>query len=183
MNADQLDRHCSDVLARAIPDFCANLQRHLDDNFEALAARLQAPILNLNVRSPKRFQQQQFGARPQVAIAIVGAGSPLPVAKFLHEKQRADPSWASIRKSYAQNFTNVVMALHKKKLADAGLSPQYVLQNHRLQIFYGESHRQTMEEAWDLTAAHRLELVASQSGGPPRRPVSAGPSVIDLLRA
>ena len=97
----------------------------------------------------------------------VGAGSPLPVAKFLDEKQRADPRWASIRKSYAQNFTNVVMALHKKKLADAGLSPQYVLQNHRLPIFYGESHRQTME-AWDLTAAHRLELVASQSGGPPR---------------
>ena len=117
MNADQLDRRCSDALARAMPDFCANLPRHLDDRFEALAARLQAPLLNLNVRSPKRLLQQQFGARSQVAIVAVGAGSPLPVAKFLDEKQRADPSWAPIRKSYAQNFTKVVMALHKKKLA------------------------------------------------------------------
>ena len=78
--------------------------------------------------------------------------------------------------------TNVAMALHKKKLADAGLRPQYVLQNHRGQIYYGESHRPTMEEAWELTAAHRLELVSLQSGDPQRRPVSAGPSVVDLLR-
>ena len=74
------------------------------------------------------------------------------------------------------------MALHKKKLADQGLRPQYVYQNHRKQIYYGEAHRQTMEEAWDMTRAHREELVAIHNGVPHRLPVSAGPTVVELLR-
>ncbi len=84
----------------------------------------------------------------QPAIAAVGGGPPLPIGKFLDGKQRVDPSWLPVRKSYQQNFTNVAMALHKKKLADAGLRPQYVVQNHRKQVYYGEEHRQTLEEAW-----------------------------------
>ncbi len=76
----------------------------------------------------------------------------------------------------------MAMALHKKKLADAGLRPQYVYQNHHKQIFYGEAHRRTLEEAWELSRAHREELVALHEGAPLRRPVRAGPSVVDLLR-
>ena len=125
---------------------------------------------------------QQGGPGPQPAIAAVGGGPPLPVGKFLDEKQRLDPSWLPVRKSYQQNFTAVAMALHKAKLADAGLRPQYVVQNHRKQIYYGEEHRQSLEEAWQLTRAHREELIAIHSGVPQRRPVSAGPSVVDLLR-
>ena len=104
------------------------------------------------------------------------------MAKFLDEKGRQDHSWTSVRKSYMQNFTNVAMALHKKRLADAGLRPQYVWQNQRRQVYYGESHRDTLEEAWGLTSAHREELVALHNGVPQRRPVSAAPSVIELLR-
>ncbi len=76
---DKLARRCSDALARAMLDFCANFQSHRDDRFEALAARLQAPLLNMSVRSPKRPLQQQCGAASgPVAIAAVGAGPPLP---------------------------------------------------------------------------------------------------------
>ena len=55
----------------------------------------------------------------------------MPIGKFLDEKQRLDSSWLPVRKSYQHTFTVVAMALHKKKLADVGLRPQYVVQNHR----------------------------------------------------
>ena len=174
-----------DVLALAVPQLCATIQRHFDERFDALATRLQAQrgdnIVNLNVRSPKR-PLDQTASGPPLAIAANDGGRPLPVAKFLDEKGRQDHSWTSVRKSYMQNFTNVAMALHKKRLADAGLRPQYVWQNQRRQVYYGESHRDTLEEASGLTSAHREELVAFHNGVPQRRPVSAAPSVIELLR-
>ena len=71
--------------------------------------------------------------------------------------------------------------LKKSKLKDAGLRLQYVQQNNRLQIYYAEADRPVLEEAWRLCAAHREELVAAHSGRPMPRPVSAGPSVVDLL--
>ena len=103
-------------------------------------------LWRLAVKACKR-PVQQAGPCPQPAIAAVGGGPPLPICKFLDGKLRVDPSWLPVRKSYQQNFTNVAMALHKKKLAGAGLRPQYVVQNHRKQVYYGEEHRQTLEES------------------------------------
>ncbi len=60
--------------------------------------------------------------------------------------------------------------LKKSKLKDAGLRLQYVQQNNRLQIYYAKADRPVLEE-----------LVAAHSGRPVPRPVSAGPSVVDLL--
>ena len=183
-SADDLARPCSDVFARAVPQLCETLRKHLDERFDALARRFEAQrgdnIVNLNVRAPKRPLQN--GARqPPLSIAAVGGGQPLPVAKYLDEKQRLDPSFAQVRQTFKANFAHVAMALHKAKLADAGLRPQYVWQNQRRQIYYGEAHRPTLDEAWDLCGAHRHELMTTHSGGP-QRPVSAGRSVVDLLR-
>ncbi len=105
-----------DVLALAVPQLCATIQRQFDERFDALAARLQAQrgdnIVNLNVRSPKR-PLQQVGLGPPLAVAANDGGPPLPAAIFLDQKERHDPNWAPIRKSFMQTFTNVAMALHK----------------------------------------------------------------------
>ena len=96
-----------DVLALAVPQLCATIQRQFDERFDALAARLQAQrgdnIVNLNVRSPKR-PLQQVGPGPPLAVAANDGGPPLPAAKFLDQKERQDPRWANTREFHADFY-------------------------------------------------------------------------------
>ena len=48
-----------------------------------------------------------------------------------------------------------VQVLKKSKLKAEGESAVYVEQNHRPQLLYTEKDSPLMEEAWNLTAAHR----------------------------
>jgi len=136
--------------------------------------------VNLNVRAPKRAAPQH----PQVARSIGGA-RPLPVARFLDGKERENSSWACARRSFAPAFSMQVQILKKKRLREEGKTAVYVEQNHRPQIFYTEDDRDLMEEAWQLTTAHRGDL-AGLRGNPLDAPaiqdLTPRPSVMDLLQ-
>ena len=54
-------------------------------------------------------------------------------------------------------------------------------QNHRAQMLYTEEDRELMEEAWQLTAAHREDLTGRCAQYAPA--VQDRPSVLDMLRA
>ena len=56
----------------------------------------------------------------------------------------------------------------------------YVEQNHRAQLLYTEDDRALMEQAWELTEAHREDL-AGRNAEPPAA-VDGRPSVIALLQ-
>ena len=78
-----------------------------------------------------------------------------------------------------------VQILKKKRLREEGKTAVYVEQNHRPQIFYTEDDRDLMEEAWQLTTAHREDL-AGLRGNPLDAPaiqdLTPRPSVMDLLQ-
>jgi len=133
-------------------------------------------IVNLNVRAPKRAAQHL----PQIATDIAGAGRPLPLAKFLDEKEREDTPWESVRRSFAPAFGMLTQVLKKKKLKDEGRQGMYVEQNHRAQILYVEEDRALMEQAWELSTAHREDLMGRRE--PPVTAVHGRPSVLDLLQ-
>ena len=61
----------------------------------------------------------------------------------------------------------------------------YIEQNHRPQLRYTEEDRGLMEEAWELTTAHREDL-AGRPGNPQAAPMLQGrqdrPNVMDMLR-
>ena len=134
--------------------------------------------VNLNVRAPKRRAPHQ----PQIATSLAGVGRPYPVAKFLDSKEREDPSWKCARRSFAPAFSMQVQVLKKKKLREEGKAAVYIEQNHRPQILYTEDDRGLMDEAWELTAAHREDL-AGRSGNPQDAPaVLDRPTVLDMLR-
>ena len=135
--------------------------------------------VNLNVRAPKRPAPHQ----PQIARDLAGVGRPYPVAKFLDSKEREDPSWKIARRSFAPAFSMQVQVLKKKKLREEGKAAVYIEQNHRPQLLYTEEDRSLMEEAWELTAAHREDL----AGRPANPQVEAlamqnRPTVMDMLR-
>ena len=132
--------------------------------------------MNLNVRAPKRLASQL----PQVANYVAGAGRPFPIAKFLDQKEREDPTWSSARKSFAPAFGMLTQVLKKKKLRDEGRQGVYVEQNHRAQMLYTEDDRELMEQAWELTAAHREDLAGRREPLAPA--VQDRPSVIALLK-
>ena len=134
--------------------------------------------VNLNVRAPKRAAPHQ----PQVARDIAGA-RPFPLARFLDAKEREDPSWKCARRSFAPAFSMQVQILKKKKLREEGKAAVYIEQNHRPQILYTEEDRQLMEEAWQLTRAHREDL-AGRPGNPQEEAlvVHNRPTVMDMLR-
>ena len=137
--------------------------------------------VNLNVRTPKRAAPHQ----PQVARSIAGIGRPYPVARFLDSKERGDASWKCARRSYAPAFSMQLQVLKKKKLKHEGRAAVYIEQNHRPQLLYTEEDRGLMEEAWELTAAHREDL-AGRAGNPQAAPMLQDrqdrPSVMDMLR-
>ena len=75
-----------------------------------------------------------------------------------------------------------VQVLKKKKLKDEGRAAVYIEQNHRPQLLYTEEDRGLMEEAWELTTAHREDL-AGRLGNPQAAPMLQDrPSVMDMLR-
>ena len=134
--------------------------------------------VNLNVRAPKRPLPHQ----PPIARSLAGVGRPCPVAKFLDSKEREDPSWKTARRSFAPAFSMQVQVLKKKKLKEEGRAAVYIEQNHRPQLLYTEEDRGLMEEAWELTAAHREDL-AGRPGNPQAAPMLQDrPSVMDMLR-
>ena len=169
--AEQFSRACTEALARALPGMLDKLTAHIDGRLGHLQGRQQ---VNLNVRAPKRPAPYQV----PIAGSIAGAGRPLPLARFLDEKERLDPSWRAVRRSFAPTFGMVMQVLKKKQLKDSGDQPIYVEQNSRPQLLYTENDRALMENAWALSAAHRESL----SGGP-RVAIadSRPPSVLELL--
>ena len=72
--------------------------------------------------------------------------------------------------------------LKKRKLKEEGKAAVYVEQNHRPQLMYTEEDRGVMQEAWEMTTAHREDL-AGRSGSPRAALVAQDrPSVLDMLR-
>ena len=169
----QLARACTEAITSAVPGIIERLSAHID---ERLAQDRQQ--VNLNVRAPKRGAPHQ----PQIARSLAGVGRPYPVARFLDTKEREDPSWKSARRSFAPAFSMQVQVLKKKKLKEEGRAALYIEQNHRPQLLYTEEDRGLMEEAWELTAAHREDL-AGRPGNPQAAPMLQDrPSVLDMLR-
>ena len=137
--------------------------------------------VNLNVRAPKRAVPHQ----PHITRDLAGVGRPFPVARFLDAKEREDPSWKSARRSFAPTFSMQVQVLKKKKLREEGKAAVYIEQNHRPQLLYTEEDRPLMQEAWDLTAAHREDLTGRQvnpQDAPALLDQPERPSVMDLLQ-
>lgn len=123
--AEQLARACTDALARALPGLLDRLTKHTDERLAQDRLRV-----NLNVRAPRRARS------PQVSRDISGAGRPLPIARFLDEKEREDPTWKVARRSFAPSFGMLAQVLKKQKLCQQGAVPIYVEQNHQVQILY-----------------------------------------------
>lgn len=134
--------------------------------------------VNLNVRAPKRAAPHQ----PQITRDLAGVGRPFPLARFLDTKEHEDPTWKCARRSFAPTFSMTVQVLKKKKLREEGKAAVYIEQNHRPQILYTEEDRELMEEAWQLTSAHREDL-AGRPGNPQEEAlvVQNRPSVMDML--
>ena len=172
-SAEYLSQVCTDIVGRTVPVMIEKLSSYIDERLANLGNR---QIVNLNVRALKRPASQL----PQIANDIAGAGRPFPIAKFMDEKEREDPTWKSVRKSFAPAFGMLTQVLKKKKLKDEGRQGTYVEQNHRAQLLYTEEDRELMEQAWELAAAHREDL----TGGcePPAPVVQGTPSVLDMLR-
>ena len=135
--------------------------------------------VNLNVWVPKRTVPHQH----QITSDLALVGRPFPVARFLDEKERSDPTWKAARRSFAPTFGMMAQVLKKKKLREEGRAAVYIEQNHRPQILYTEADRPVMEEAWQLTSAHREDLAGLQ-GNPQEEAlvVQSRPSVMDMLR-
>ena len=109
-------------------------------------------------------------------------GSPLPVAKFLDQKQQGDSSLADVRRSLAPTFGTVVQVLKKRKIKEEGGGAVYVEQNQRLQIYYTEEDRDLMETAWEMTEAHREDLMSRRSGAPALPAAPRVPRVLAMLQ-
>ena len=73
--------------------------------------------------------------------------------------------------------------LKKRRLRDIGAQPTYVEQNHRPQLWYSEGDRALLQEAWELTAAHRDDMIGRRQGAPPRVALRDGPSVMDMIQS
>jgi hypothetical protein len=173
----QLARVCTDIVTRLLPRLLERVTAHLDERLATLEARQH---VNLNVRAPKRAAVHNH----PVVRDIAHAGRPLPVARFLDQKEREDPSWSSARKSFAPSFGMQVQVLKKRKLKADGVQGVYVEQNHRPQLLYTDEDRPLMEEAWALTEAHREDLTGVRQAvvGPRAAASGSRPSVVDLLR-
>ena len=173
---EQLSRMCTDIVARALPVVVDRLTAHIDERLAHLESRQR---VNLNVRAPKRAAPHQ----PQIARDLAAVGRPVPLAKFLDQKERDDPTWTCARRSFAPAFGMTVQVLKKKKLREEGKVAIYIEQNHRPQLLYTEEDRELMEEAWRLTTAHREDL-AGRPGNPQEEAlvVQNRRTVMDMLR-
>ena len=168
---EQLARMCTEIVTRALPAVLEKLTAHIDERLAHLDSRQR---VKLNVRTPKRASPYP------IATSIAGAGRPYPLAKFLDDKEREDPSWKSVRRSFAPTCGMITQVLKKHQCREAGEQATYVEQNHRPQLLYTEEDRALMQEAWALTAAYREDLAGRQCASP--RAVLDRPTVIDMLR-
>jgi hypothetical protein len=173
--AAQLARACTEALAGAVPRIIDRLTAHMDERLAQLDGRQR---VNLNVRAPKRAAPYD----PPIARDIAGA-RPFPVAKFLDQKEREDPTWRESRRSFAPTFGMLVQVLKKKRLKEEGRPAVWVEQNQRPQILYTDDDRELMEQAWQMAAAHREDLV-SRSPAPAALPAPAPvvPRVLAMLQ-
>ncbi len=169
VTSGEMVRVCTEAVSRVVPELFSKLAEHIDQRMSTIENRFR---VNLNVRAPKRAGPYS----PTITRNI--AGQPYPIAKFLDEMEKQDPSWKSIRRSFAPTFSMLVQVLKKKQLKESGHAAVYVEQNHRPQLFYKVEDRAIMEEAWELTAAHREDL----AGKRPVAPAPIGQSVLALLR-
>ena len=79
-------------------------------------------------------------------------------------------------------FSARSQVLKKRKLKEEGKAAVYVEQNHRPQLMYTVEDRGVMQEAWEMTTAHREDL-AGRSGSPRAALVAQDrPSVLAMLR-
>ena len=171
--AEQLARAWTDALARALPDLLNRLTAHIDQRLAQDRQRV-----NLNVRAPKRTRE------PDIARDISGAGQPLPLAKFLDQKEREDPAWKAARRSFALSFGMLMQVLKKQRLREQGAVLIYVEQIARAQLFYTKDDCALFEQAWAMSAAHRDELVTRTQPAMPALsapPPAAPPSVLAML--
>ena len=172
----QLAQACADAFSRLVPKIVDKLTAHIDSRLGQ-----DRHLVNLNVRAPKRA----LPSAPPITTNIASVGKPLPLAKFLDEKEVADPSWRCIRQSLVPFFGMQMQVLKKSKLRNEGAQAIYVEQNHRPQLHYTETDRALMEEAWCMIAAHREDLVRrslTRVALPDLLPPQANPSVLDMLR-
>ena len=182
VSEQQLARVCTDIVARTLPALLERATRHIDERLAHSESRTR---VNLNVRAPKRAAAHNH----PVVRDIAQAGTPLPIARFLDQREQEDNSWGHVRKSFAPSFGMQVQMLKKRKLKEDCAQGIYVEQNHRQQLFYTEDDRPLMEEAWALTEAHREDLAGVRQSGPRAARSASGSSrsrtkatVMDLLR-
>ena len=163
----ELARACTEAIANAVPGIIERLSAHIDERLAQDRQRV-----NLNVRAPKRPLPRD----PPIARDIAAAGRPFPVAKYLDDKEREDPTWRETRRSFAPTFGMIVQVLKKKKLREEGRAAVYVEQNHRPQLLYTEEDRGLMEEASGAN-----DRASGGSSGATRQPTS-GPDVAGLTK-
>lgn len=120
----ELARVCTEAINSAVPRIIDKLTALIDERL--LHDRQH---INLNVRAPKRVANQPPISRD--ARDISGAGRPLPLAKYLDQREAADPSWGGIRRSLVPFFGMQMAVLKKRKLRQDGAEGTYVEQNHR----------------------------------------------------
>ncbi len=173
-NMHHLVQVCTQAINNAVPDIIEKLTVLIDQRL-----RQGCQKINLNVRAPKRAAPYET----PIARDIAGAGRPLPLARFLDEKEIADPSWCGVRKTLAPFFGMQMQILKKNQLRDEGADAIYVEQNHRAQLLYTENDRELMEAAWQMMAAHREDLVR-RSSAPLALPAPppAVPNVLAMLQ-
>ena len=177
MGEEQLARVCTAIVTRTVPAILEQVTAHIEERLAHVESRQR---VNLNVRAPKRAAAHN----QPLARDISHAGRPYPVSKYLDQKEREDPSWSSVRKSFAPSFGMQVQILKKRKLKADGVEGIYVEQNNRPQLLYTEEDRPLMEEAWALTEAHREDLAGVRQASARALPAaSSRASVVDMLRA
>ncbi len=167
----QLTKLCADALMGAMPGILNKLDQHIDNRL----ANMETRKVNLNVRAPKRPASQD----PPITHDISGLGRPYPIARFLDEKQRQLPALAEMRRNFAPSFGMIVQVLKKKKLKEDGRVATWVEQNHRAQLLYTIEDKDLMQSAWEMTAAHREDLVSRSAAVAVPPPV---PRVLAMLQ-
>ena len=86
------------VLEREAEHKQTNEKTKVEKEDKRLAQLGTRQVVNLNDRAPKR----PVSHVPQHATDIAGAGRPLPLAKFLDEKEREDTSWKTLEEASLQ---------------------------------------------------------------------------------
>jgi len=120
----ELARVCTEAINSAVPGIIDKLTALIDERLLHDRQRI-----NLNVRAPKRLTNQPPISRDLRDIS--GAGRPLPLAKYLDEREATDPSWGGVRRSLMPFFGMQMQILKKRKLREDGAEGIWVEQNHR----------------------------------------------------